>query len=697
MRYLVVFRTHIWDSGVAEMARRAAACCASGHFVVATDTTNGPLSVEPFPHIAHNSDFSAFGLPNIPAGRTLWWNADYVLYAAKEKFPDFSYYVMLEYDVLLNCDVDRIIAACTQRDIDFSAHDIKRIEANHWSRPSALEMSERPMWAFLPLMILSARAVDFLRGKRSAMARDYLEGRMTQWPYCEPFLPTALAENPVLSMANLNRFVDTELLRYRPFMSLRDPGLAKPGLVAHPVFSGQRFIYAFVSGKSDGSYLGPDGKIWPELAREDPADLRAVMAEDYDEIMGITGQPKDPAAFSDVARNKKATQSSHSRWSLGQTAEDDARRAISGVLPADFAFHTDVERDPWWCVDLLNTYLIKQVEIVNRPKFEYRFRRFRIESSDDGIAWSVRFTQADGAHVSSDPAAPAVFVMPEPFLARYVRIVLKGFESLSLRRVKIIGVLANAAGGMEKEMPAQLMDRILADPDAKKRLLDAVAATVQRDILGRKSDSYNIDALGFLAAGIEASQYAVARMAAAKRFESAEWLRDFAVSQAPETGMVLEFGVFSGQSINRMAAALPRRRLFGFDSFEGLPETWRPGFPRGAFRTDLPKVRDNVELVVGWFDQVLPDFVKSHPGEPVALLHVDCDLYSSTKTIFSLLGDRIGAGTIIIFDEYFNYPEWAQHEFKAFQEFVAERRISYEYIGLVPSHQQACVRILGAL
>ena len=27
---------------------------------------------------------------------------------------------------------------------------------------------------------------------------------------------------------------------------------------------------------------------------------------------------------------------------------------------------------------------------------------------------------------------------------------------------------------------------------------------------------------------------------------------------------------------------------------------------------------------------------------------------------------------MIVFDEYFNYPGWRGHEFKAFQEFVAE-------------------------
>ena len=60
---------------------------------------------------------------------------------------------------------------------------------------------------------------------------------------------------------------------------------------------------------------------------------------------------------------------------------------------------------------------------------------------------------------------------------------------------------------------------------------------------------------------------------------------------------------------------------------------------------------------------------------------MDCDLYSSTRTILEGLASQIVAGTVIQFDEYFNYPGWREHEFKAFHEFIAERGLSYEYLG----------------
>lgn len=157
-------------------------------------------------------------------------------------------------------------------------------------------------------------------------------------------------------------------------------------------------------------------------------------------------------------------------------------------------------------------------------------------------------------------------------------------------------------------------------------------------------------------------------------------------------GLYCEFGVHSGSTVNFIASRV-NGPVYGFDSFEGLPEDWRPGVEKGNFAmTALPKVRENVELVKGWFNQSLPEFLKLNPG-PCAFLHVDCDLYSSTRTIFDLLGDRIQAGAVIAFDEFFNYPRWRQGEFLAFQELVQRHGLEFEYLGYVLDHEQVAVRI----
>jgi len=157
-------------------------------------------------------------------------------------------------------------------------------------------------------------------------------------------------------------------------------------------------------------------------------------------------------------------------------------------------------------------------------------------------------------------------------------------------------------------------------------------------------------------------------------------------------GLYCEFGVYQGASIN-FIASLVHGEVHGFDSFEGLPETWQGHRPRGAFRVDrLPRVRPNVVLHEGWFHESLPVFKERH-REPILFMHLDADLYSSTKTVFDVLGEGIVPGTVIQFDEFFNYPGWTQGEYRAFSEFVKARTVAFEYVGYCPKGEQVAVRI----
>ncbi|GAA6622679.1 hypothetical protein NUACC26_085030 [Scytonema sp. NUACC26] len=64
------------------------------------------------------------------------------------------------------------------------------------------------------------------------------------------------------------------------------------------------------------------------------------------------------------------------------------------------------------------------------------------------------------------------------------------------------------------------------------------------------------------------------------------------------------------------------------------------------------------------------------------MLHVDCDLYSSTKTIFRYLGEKLTEGSIIVFDELIEYPGFEEHELKAFYEFALASEKQFQWIGI---------------
>lgn len=156
----------------------------------------------------------------------------------------------------------------------------------------------------------------------------------------------------------------------------------------------------------------------------------------------------------------------------------------------------------------------------------------------------------------------------------------------------------------------------------------------------------------------------------------------YALQQAPE-GLALEFGVFKGTTINHLARLRPQQRFFGFDSFTGLPEEWtgsrysKINFDRKGRK---PKVASNVTLVEGWFDKTLPEFLAAHEGQ-IGFVHVDCDLYSSTKTVLELTASRLASGAVVVFDEFFNYKGYELHEYRAFFEFVDRFRVDYHFIG----------------
>lgn len=182
------------------------------------------------------------------------------------------------------------------------------------------------------------------------------------------------------------------------------------------------------------------------------------------------------------------------------------------------------------------------------------------------------------------------------------------------------------------------------------------------------------------------------------RLRELNWLAPF----INKSGWNLEFGVHTGTTINKIADLRPDLKFTGFDSFEGLPEDWDTGpkivstaaFDRGGV---MPEVRGNISLVKGFFNQSLPKWLEEQTGRVskkiavegdfVSYLHIDCDIYSSTVTVFEHLNDYIKVGSIIRFDEIccwrtaFNEPSptfvkrvpyttWAEHEWKAVEEWM---------------------------
>jgi O-methyltransferase len=141
------------------------------------------------------------------------------------------------------------------------------------------------------------------------------------------------------------------------------------------------------------------------------------------------------------------------------------------------------------------------------------------------------------------------------------------------------------------------------------------------------------------------------------------------------SGDYLEFGVAWGNSFahafHAARSAGHAARLWAFDSFEGLPASDdprdnHPAWKAGNFAVSLDKFlkrcvtekipRNRFEIVPGLFSDSL---APSSPGydrlpKDIAFAYVDCDMYTSTKSVLNFLAPRLKHGMVLAFDDYFN-------------------------------------------
>jgi hypothetical protein len=160
-------------------------------------------------------------------------------------------------------------------------------------------------------------------------------------------------------------------------------------------------------------------------------------------------------------------------------------------------------------------------------------------------------------------------------------------------------------------------------------------------------------------------------------------------------GLWMEFGVYQGGTLSIIAnwkalyCGNTSQSVYGFDTFQGLPTDWRPGFSRGTFRISderILKVPYNTELVKGLFIDTLSIHLRSMDDQfkchtPVSFVHIDCDIYDGTRDVLFLLGSRFVSGTIIVFDELFNYPNFEKHEIKALYELLSSSNLQLIPLG----------------
>ena len=194
----------------------------------------------------------------------------------------------------------------------------------------------------------------------------------------------------------------------------------------------------------------------------------------------------------------------------------------------------------------------------------------------------------------------------------------------------------------------------------------------------------------------------------------------------PCVDLVLEFGVYQGASLRRVAGVLRQLRadkmiaaginprlcsleVHAFDGWRGLPEDWvqTPLAVQKVGEYGMGGVVPTAGLPpgtvphAGWFNETVAVFAadvlqqQNEKDVRLAFVSVDCDLYSSTLDALRPLAEvgLLRPGLVLHFDEYWGYPGREGHEAKAWDEVSAEFGLRY---ALLHWHgQRVAIRILG--
>lgn len=177
-------------------------------------------------------------------------------------------------------------------------------------------------------------------------------------------------------------------------------------------------------------------------------------------------------------------------------------------------------------------------------------------------------------------------------------------------------------------------------------------------------------------------------------FKSLENFKD----KKNEENLFLEFGVFKGESINFFAKILKKNKtlIYGFDSFEGLEEDWNMNEfnPIGTFSLNkkTPKTEANVVLIKGKVQNTLDSFLNRNNNKKIIFAHLDMDTYKPTKFTLSKIKPFLTKGSVILFDQFYGFPNWQNHEYKAFIEEFGQSK-EYKYIAF--SESEVAIEILN--
>jgi hypothetical protein len=260
----VIFKAYSWDPFVERQARRLAESAGALDFYVLMDETGGPAGSIPFERVTRFTcaTLEAEGLAmRFAVGGVLWWNPDYAHYHFQQQHPEYDHYLFVEYDCVVQCHLEGLVARAISQDAGLVALPIsKTFEQWHWTpyQRDVYSAGENKL-ALLNVCLFSSAALKMLYQRRLAMKSD---SSVLGWPSSELFVPSEVVRAG-FKWISLAEFGDVSNYDWFPPTMEDDLHQSQGDAFLHPVLDRRRYIMSMLHNRG----ALPAGELKRALAR----------------------------------------------------------------------------------------------------------------------------------------------------------------------------------------------------------------------------------------------------------------------------------------------------------------------------------------------------------------------------------------------------------------------------------------------
>ena len=147
--------------------------------------------------------------------------------------------------------------------------------------------------------------------------------------------------------------------------------------------------------------------------------------------------------------------------------------------------------------------------------------------------------------------------------------------------------------------------------------------------------------------------------------------------------LFIELGVFTGLTLNLINKNTEDVIVYGFDTFTGLPEDWAESsenvlYTKNSFSVHgIPEDTEKNKFIVGRIEDTLSNFLKEK-NQKIRFIHLDLDLYSTSKNAFEIVFDWLEDEAIVVVDDVYALPSWEEYSIKALADCFDESKYELE-------------------